>query len=261
MCFSENELKRQLRDTTNARLLIEQLGTPPLQNISEIKEILLIAEKGACLTAYQLERVERVLVSIKRLKDYLARGKIYQNSLAYFDENLDAVSELGQEISCKIRNGVVDDYASKELEQIRKQMIKCEEQMKQKAEQILRSNKECMADNYCTFRNGRICVPVKKDYKFKISGSVIDTSSTGSTLFIEPSGVAKYYEELQLLRISEENEVYNILYTLSAFVLASAPVLYEDLTLIEKLDFVFSKGKLSLDMDGVEPTINTERRI
>lgn len=261
MCFSENELKRQLRDTTNARLLIEQLGTPPLQNISEIKEILLIAEKGACLTAYQLERVERVLVSIKRLKDYLARGKIYQNSLAYYDENLDAVSELGQEISCKIRNGVVDDYASKELELIRKQMIKCEEQMKQKAEQILRSNKECMADNYCTFRNGRICVPVKKDYKFKISGSVIDTSSTGSTLFIEPSGVAKYYEELQLLRISEENEVYNILYTLSAFVLASAPVLYEDLTLIEKLDFVFSKGKLSLDMDGVEPTINTERRI
>ena len=261
MCFSENELKRQLRDTTNARLLIEQLGTPPLQNISEIKEILLIAEKGACLTAYQLERVERVLVSIKRLKDYLARGKIYQNSLAYYDENLDDVSELGQEISCKIRNGVVDDYASKELEQIRKQMIKCEEQMKQKAEQILRSNKECMADNYCTFRNGRICVPVKKDYKFKISGSVIDTSSTGSTLFIEPSGVAKYYEELQLLRISEENEVYNILYTLSAFVLASAPVLYEDLTLIEKLDFVFSKGKLSLDMDGVEPTINTERRI
>ncbi len=126
---------------------------------------------------------------------------------------------------------------------------------------MLRVNKECMSDNYCTFRNGRICLPVKKDYKLRISGSVIDQSSTGSTLFIEPSGVAKYYEELQLLKISEENEVYNILYTLSALVMASAPILQEDLKLVEKLDFIFSKGKLSIDMEATEPAINTERRI
>lgn len=259
--FSETELKKQLRDTTDARFLIEKLGAPPLQNMTEIREVLLVTQKGECLTPYQLERVEKALVAIRRLKDYLARGKMYQNSLAYYEENLDAISELGQEIANKIRNGAVDDYASKELEQIRKQIIKCEEQMKQKAEQILRSQKECMTDNFCTFRNGRICLPVKRDDKLKISGSVIDRSATGSTLFIEPSGVAKYYEELQLHKISEENEVYNILYTLSAFVLASAPVLEADLTMIEKLDFIFSKGKLSLDMKATEPVINTERRI
>ncbi len=259
--LSETELRRQIKDTSDARFLMEKLGAPPLQNINEIKEALLVAEKGDCLVPYQLERVEKVLIVIRRLKDYLARGKVYQNSLAYYDENLDELSELSREIAAKIRNGAVDDYASKELEQIRKQIVKCEEQMKQKAEQILRANKDCMADNYCTFRNGRICLPVKKDYKFKISGSVLDKSSTGSTLFIEPSGVAKYYEELQMLKISEENEVYNILYTLSALVMASAPVLQEDLTMVEKLDFIFSKGKLSLDMDATEPEINTERRI
>ena len=259
--FSETELKKQLRDTTDAKFLIEKLGMPPLQNMTEIKGTLLIAEKGGCLTPYQLERVEKVLVVIRRLKDYLARGKLYQNSLAYYDENLDEFSELSREIAAKIRNEAVDDYASKELEQIRKQMVKCEEQMKQKAEQMLRVNKECMSENYCTFRNGRICLPVKKDYKLRISGSVIDQSSTGSTLFIEPSGVAKYYEELQLLKISEENEVYNILYTLSALIMASAPILQEDLKLVEKLDFIFSKGKLSIDMEATEPAINTKRRI
>lgn len=259
--FSENELRKQLRDTTDARNLIEKLGTPPLQNISEMKEILLITEKGDCLTPYQLERVEKVLVAVKRLKDYLERGKMYNNSLAYYDENLNEISELREEICCKIRNGSVDDYASKELGQIRNQITKCEEQMKQKAEQILRSYKDCMADNYCTFRNGRICLPVKKEYKLKISGSIVDKSSTGSTLFIEPTGVAKYYEELQLLKINEENEVYRILYTLSAIVLASAPILHENLTMMEKLDFIFSKGNLSLAMDAAEPMINTERRI
>lgn len=260
-CYSENELRKQLSDTTDARSLIEKIGTPPLQNISEIKEVLLIAEKEDCLTPYQLERVEKVLVAIKRLKDYLKRGKTYNNSLAYYDDNLDSITELREEICSKIRNGALDDYASKELGQIRNQITKCEEKMKQKAEQIMRSYKECMADSYCTFRNGRICLPVKKEYKLKISGSVVDKSSTGSTLFIEPSSVAKYYEELQLLKISEENEVYRILYTLSAFVLASASVLHANLTVMEKLDFIFSKGKLSIDMDATEPTINTERRI
>ena len=259
--FSERELRKQLKDTTDARVMIEKIGTPPLQNITEIKDILVIAEKGGCLTPYQLERVEKVLVVIKRLKDYLARGKMYQNSLAYYDENLDEISELYDEIRAKIRSGFVDDYATKELEQIRKKIVECEDQMKQKAEQILRSNKVCMADNFCTFRNGRICIPVKKEYKQKIAGSVIDKSSTGSTLFIEPASVARYYEKLQLQRIEEENEVYRILYTLSASVLASAPTLYENLTMIEKLDYIFSKGKLSIDMDAVEPVINMERRV
>ena len=259
--LSESELKKQLKDTTDARYMIEIAGTPPLQNITEIKDILSIVEKGDCLTPYQLERVEKILVVVRRLKDYLARGKSYQNSLAYYDENLDEISELCDEIRSKIRGCIVDDYASKELEQLRKRIMECEEQMKQKAEQILRSHKECMADHYCTFRNGRICVPVKKEYKLKIAGSVIDKSSTGSTLFIEPAGVAKYYEKLQLLKIEEENEVYRILYTLSVLVLSSGSALYENLKMIEKLDFIFSKGKLSIDMDAAEPAINTERKI
>ena len=82
--------------------MIEKIGTPPLQNITEIKDVLMIAEKGACLTPYQLERVEKVLVVVKRLKDYLSKGKLYQNSLAYYDENLDELPELRDYLSFKI---------------------------------------------------------------------------------------------------------------------------------------------------------------
>ena len=261
-CYlSEGELRKQLRDTTNSKMLLEKLGTPPLQNVAEAKEILAVAEKGDCLTPYQLERVEKVLVAVQRLKDYLNRGKIYNNPLAYYEENLDAAETLREEIRRQIRSGAVDDYASKELRQIRSDLARCEEQMKQKAEQVMRANKECMADSYCTTRNGRICVPVKKEYKFKISGSVVDKSATGNTFFIEPVGVAKYYEELQLLRINEENEVYRILYTLTAMVAEAVPVINENIRMMEKLDFIFSKGKLSMDMDAMEPAINTKRRI
>ena len=240
---------------------MEKLGMPPLQNVSEIKEMMESAKKGDCLTPYQLERVEKVLVVIRRLKDYLGRGKMYDNPISYYEENIEAAEDIREEICRQIRGGEVDDYASKELAQIRSQIMKCEEQMKQKAEQIMRANKEYMADNFSTFRNGRLCVPVKKECKLKIAGSVIDKSATGNTLFMEPTGVAKYYEELQNLRIQEENEVYRILYTLTAMVAEMVEVMNKNISVMEKLDFILSKGKLSMDMDAVEPSINTQRRI
>lgn len=39
LIYSETELRKNLRDTTDARELIEKLGHPPLQNISEVKEV------------------------------------------------------------------------------------------------------------------------------------------------------------------------------------------------------------------------------
>ncbi|MBO5246078.1 MAG: DNA mismatch repair protein MutS [Eubacterium sp.] len=259
--LSERELRKQLRDTTDSRMLLEKLGTPPLQSVEESKEIFAAAEKGDCLTPYQLERVETVLAAIRRLKDYLERGKMFENPIAYDADQLVEHEELREEIRKTIRGEDVDDHATKELEQLRGQIIRYEEEMKQRAEQTLRANRAYMTDNFCTLRNGRICLPVKKEYRNKIAGSVIDQSATGSTLFIEPATVAKYEEELQLLRISEENEVYRILYTLSAMVADIAPEMYENMRRMERLDFIFSKGKLSMDLNAVEPKINTERRI
>jgi len=259
--LSELELRSALKDTTDARELLEKLGTPPLQNVTEIKEVMDIAGKNQCLTPYQLERVGMILSAVRRLKDYLERGKVFQNSLAYYEENFDAADDLREEIARQIRNERVDDYASKELSQLRMQIIKKTEEMKQKADQIMRSNKEAMADSFSTYRNGRLCLPVKKEYKYKIPGSVIDKSSTGNTLFVEPVGVANIYEEIVLLRISEENEVYRILYTLTAMVAQAEVLMEENIRMMEKLDFIFSKGKLSIDMQACEPVITLEREI
>ena len=132
-CLSESELKKQIRDTTNSRKLMERLGTPPLQKVEEIWEILTIAQKGDCLTPYQLERVEKILSSIKRLKDYLERGKMYENPLAYYEEDLNCIEDLREEIGQQIRGEKVDDYASKELWGIREKIAECEKQMRQKS--------------------------------------------------------------------------------------------------------------------------------
>ena len=122
--LNERELRWQLKSTTDSRNLMEKLGAPPLQKVAEIKEILMAAKRGDCLTLYQLERVEKVLVAIQRLRDYLERGKIYDNPLAYYGEDLKGAWELREEISTQIRGGQVEDRASKELLGIRTQIIK-----------------------------------------------------------------------------------------------------------------------------------------
>lgn len=259
--MSQSELEARLRDTTEARLLAEKLGNPPLVTLAGMQEIITIAKRGDCLTASQLEEVERALVAVKRLKEYLCRGKQFEISLPYYEENLEALEEVREMILMQIRNGAVDDNASKLLKNIRADIERAENKMKERADSILRANKDCMSDSFSTYRNGHLCLPVKKECKFRISGSVMDKSSTGNTLFIEPTSVAKYYEELGLLRMDEEDEVRRILYELTALVAEQDVYMEQDIRMMEKLDFIFSKGRLSLEMQAVEPHINTDRRI
>ena len=259
--MSENELIARQRETSEARELLEKSGNPPLVSLSGIRECIQTAVKGDCLSISQLEDMEKSLVAVMRLKNYLSRCKQWEISLAYYDENLDCLDNLKETIRMQIRNGRIDDNASKDLKSFRDEIERNERCMREKVDAVIRANKESLSDNFSTLRNGHICIPVKKEYKYKIKGNVIDKSSTGGTLFIEPSSVGKYYETLQLLRIHEDNEEYRILYSLSAMVADYEEILEQNISMIEKLDFIFSKGKLSLEYDGTEPKINTERYI
>lgn len=64
-----------------------------------IREWIEFAGKGGCLTAEQLECISRTLTSVRRLKSYLERGKQYELSLAYYEENLDSLDEVCEELN------------------------------------------------------------------------------------------------------------------------------------------------------------------
>lgn len=131
--LDESTLRAELKNTSDAKEMIEKLGNPPLQDVSEILEILEIASKGECLTPYRLERVQSILSCIERLSSYLNRGKQYNNSLAYYDETLFTYEELKEEIVRQIRPEQVDSHASKDLFDIRMKIEQLENEMIQKA--------------------------------------------------------------------------------------------------------------------------------
>lgn len=259
--MEEIKTRAALRETTEAKMMLETLGTPPLTSLENIPEYLHIAKSGGCLSAEQLELIAVSLTAVKRLKDYLNHGKNLNISLPYFEENLDSLEDIRLELNEKIRSGKVDDYATKTLRSLRQDIDRAERKMRDKADAILKSQKDCMSDSFSTTRNGHLCLPVKKECKFRIPGSVIDKSSTGNTLFIEPSTVAALYNELVELRVDEENEVRRILYTLTSLVADTVDTFVQNEQTIEHLDLAFAKGKLSLTLQAIEPQMNMERKI
>lgn len=259
--LKESELRKNLRETTQARQMLDTIGMPPTPAMENIEELIDKVIRYELLIPEELEQIGMFLTAVKRMKEYLERGKMHRISLAYYNENLILMETLREEIERCIRHGRIDDFASPLLQDIRKKLQLLEDKIKEKAESILRTQKKYMSESFIVNRNGRICLPVKKDYKSKIGGSVVDKSSTGGTFFIEPASIAKLREEKEILEIEEDNEERRIIYTLMNEIEEQESGFRQNLEVLVKMDFVFAKAKLSADMKGVEPSINTERLI
>lgn len=259
--LSEITLRKHLRETTEARRCLEEVGTPPIPHMEAVDEKIDAVVRGEMLTAEELESVGMFLRAVSRMKSYLKEGMEKQIGLAFYNENLVAYPVLEEELARSIRSGHVDDYASAHLKDIRRGLDLKQQEIKERAERLLKTNKAFLADSFVVTRNGRICLPIRKDCRGKVAGSVIDTSASGATLFIEPAALAGLREELELLQIEEDCEVRRILYTLCDAVAAEADSLKENIRTLVTLDFVFAKGKMSFDMNAIEPQMNTERII
>ena len=259
--LSETELRRNLRETTQARRMLDLVGQPPSPVMERVEECRDRAVRGELLLPEEIEAVGAFLTAVSRMNAYLKRGQRDEIGLAFYAENLIPLEDLREEIARTVRSGEVDDRASAQLFDIRRELGLLEEKIKERAEALLRSGKNWMAEQFVVRRNGRICLPVKKEFKGKVEGSVVDKSATGATLFVEPAALAKLREQIDLLRIEEDCEVRRILYTLLDGIAQQEQVFKENLGMLVKLDVIFARGKLSADMQAVEPEINTEGRI
>ena len=259
--LNERECKAKMQETTEARKILEGIGTPPLASMKELAKILDLTEKGSMLTPEQLTSICGFISSGIRMKKYLKKAEAFQADIAFYGHSFSSLEMLFEEIERCVRNEAVDDDASPALRDVRRKIENTKSAIKKKLDDILRSKKEWFTDGYVTIRNGRFVLPIKKGYKNQLSGTVIDTSSTGSTCFIEPTAVRKLQEELAVLQIDEDNELRKILYTLTVLVEEHINELRINKDCMEILDFIFAKAKLSIEMKAVPVSITTERKI
>lgn len=257
----ESRVRTSLRETGDARSLIDRYGSPPLTAMKELRDLLEIAQKGGMLVPEQFSHLLQFLAAIRRMKGYLKKAEESEIGLAFWGGALDPLDLLRGEIDSAIRGVIVDDNASKELRDLRRKIENANARIKSQLDDLLRKRREYFSDGFVSMRDGHYTLPVKKEYKHQVSGSVISVSGTGATYFIEPSSVIRLRDDLAALKTAEHLEEEKILYTLTALVDDCRADLLRNIETMEALDFVFAKGKLSVELRGVEPAINTKRRM
>lgn len=256
------KVKAAQKETTEAMSALLKLGNPPVNlSVGDVRPSVRRAEQGGVLLIRELTQISRLLNVSRRIKAYLSETSEECVLLREYGSKLLTAKALEDRINVSIASDEeLADAASAELAQIRRKIKNLNGKIKDTLNNMIHSAhyKKFLQENIVTMRSGRYVIPVRAEYKTEIPGIVHDTSSTGFTLFVEPMGVVNANNEIRDLMNKEKQEVERILAELSALVTESSHEIFVDYNVVSDLDFIFAKGKLSIDTNASEPILNSD---
>ncbi|MDY2632496.1 MULTISPECIES: endonuclease MutS2 [unclassified Clostridium] len=253
-----NIVNKKLDETSEGRRLLEASYHIPLSGIFDITPHIEKIEKGASLDPEDLTIISDFLRGCRKVKLFVKDKEGYAPTLCSYGDNITDLSYIEDEINKCIRGSVVDSNASKELKKIRRLIDECEEKIRERLDRFLKNseNKQYIQEFFISKRNGRYTIPIKSAYKKYVKGTVIEASSKGSTVFMEPDTISRYTSELATLKIEESIEEYKILGMLTEMLNERIRDLKINIEVIAEYDMIWAKAKYSNDISGIKPKLN-----
>ncbi len=251
-------VKRKLKENIEAKKVLENSNHIPLEGLFNIIPIIDKIEKGMILEPNELIRIEDFLRGCKKIKSFMIDKEFYSPTLSSYALNITLCENIEYEINHCIKNNKVDSQASKELKKLRRNIEVAEGKIKERLNKFITSstNKKYIQEFIISKRDDRYVVPIKASYKNEVDGVVLDTSSKGNTVFIEPSSVSKLSLELISLKSEESIEEYKILSYLTELIFEKISEIKLNIEVISEYDMVFAKAKYSQNINGITPKIN-----
>ncbi|WP_353611397.1 endonuclease MutS2 [Bacillus sp. FJAT-27251] len=250
-------------ELTEAVEITKKSSSVPVHGLEGMELLLRNLNKGEALRPEQLSKLADFLDCCGKMHRFMKDKEWFAPRVSSYVYSIEQLPDLEREIIRCIRNGDVDDYASKELLKVRKQISIQEDRLKEKVMQLVRSSKHkaYLQEHVVSQRDGRYVIPVKKEYRHKVKGSVLDTSASGSTLFIEPEEIAVFSEQLSWLRAEEEAEADKVLFYLTGLVEEKEREIRLAVETMVHYDVLFAKAKYSRAIDGRKPALNESHYI
>ena len=251
-------VKRRLAENEEARKVLENSNHVPLEGLFNIDPIIDKIEKGMILEPQELILCEDFLRGCRKIKKFMLDKEFYSPNLSSYALNITECRNIEEEISYAIKNNKVHSDASNELRKIRRSIDICEGRIKEKLNKFLTSssNKRYIQEFIISKRDDRFVIPIKSSFKNEVEGNILDTSSKGSTVFIEPASISKYSLELISLKSEEALEEYKILAYLTDLVFDKLSEIKLNMEIVSEYDMVFAKGKFSMANNCITPKIN-----
>lgn len=254
---------RQAMTTEMTEALASGLS-PPLGGLRDVRAAVRRAAVGSALTAEELAEIASVLRTLGDLGRWLGRIAAEFPRLGALKESVGEFSGVASAIDgCLDERARVLDTASRRLSVIRQEIGQAEERIQETLRRLLRSPDIRRILRYPNFTmvGHHYVLPVSKDHRGELEGSVHRTSASNETVFIEPRAIAEQSAQLSYHRSREEKEVRRILRWLSAQVGQVADALLGTLETAAEVDLLHAQGRYSLDYRMSPPDLNEEGRI
>ncbi|MCC5909319.1 MAG: endonuclease MutS2 [Clostridiaceae bacterium] len=260
-------VKRLQNETSEAQSILIKKGNVPIVGIYDIISLVRRTEIGSYLDPKQLLYLKDTLAAARKLKQFFKseeKEEVDYPIIKGLARSLNTFKNIEEKIDlCIVSETEVSDHASPELKNIRRQISSKNDALRNKLNSIINSStyQKYLQDAIITIRQDRYVVPIKQEYRGQFPGLIHDQSSSGATLFIEPMAVVELNNDLKELKVKEQKEIERILREISSMIAEDGEEIKNNQSVLKEIDFIFAKGKLSLDMKGIEPKLNQEGKI
>ena len=256
-----------LRQTREFRRMQEETDDFPLQYFFDMRaSIKRIRIEGTHLEENEIFDLRRSLETIAGIVKFLNRsnddGNYDYPTLHALTENVLTFPDLIRRIDQILdKYGKIKDTASPRLAEIRSQLRKAEGSVSRTLYNILRAAQSeglVEKDVTPTLRDGRLVVPIAPAMKRRIKGIVHDESSTGKTVFVEPTEVVEANNRIRELEADERREIIVILTEFSKLVRPHVDDIIYAYQLLSEIDFIRARAEFARLTNGIEPEVSAK---
>ncbi|KZE75843.1 DNA mismatch repair protein MutS [Paenibacillus elgii] len=251
-------VRAKLDETAEAKSLLQYGASVPIPSLEGMENILELLGTGYVFSEKDFMHMHQFLTSCAQLMRYMAAKSGAAPHISSYAASMYTMDALKSEIERCIRHGQVADSASKELMKVRKRLAVFEERLKSKLDSLMSRHRSILQEHVLSTRNGRYVLPVKKEHRKLVKGTVLDESASGQTVYIEPAEVMTIQFELTGLKAEEAREELKVLSDLTALAESSEQQLLTNIETVGTYDFIFAKAKYALAIGGSNVELNDE---
>lgn len=262
--FATTEEERYALTQTNAiNALLLKNGSPRFGAVHEVRRVVAHAAKGGILSMGELLEIAAALRNFSGLAQWYG---LTDHDMLPTDDLFFALAPqpvLEKQISeCIISPEEMADTASVTLRDLRRKIRATEDSIRTKLDAIIKNSttNKFLQDAVVSIRNGRYVVPVRAEYRGEVGGVIHDVSSTGSTVFVEPTAVVEANARIMQLHAQEQEEITRILTAFSGQVASLEPQFSYSYDAMLQIDLLLAKARLAVEQNAFMPQVNDSCR-
>ena len=253
-----DEVRFALSQTDAISSLLLKNGSPRFGGVEGVDKIVRRAVKGGVLSMGELLMVAGTLRNFQNLVAWY--GLSYHDMLPTDDLFYALAPQPGLEK--QITDAILSpeemaDSASNTLFDLRRKIRATENSIRDKLDMIVRNQttSRYLQEAVVSLRNGRYVVPVKAEHRGDIGGVIHDVSSTGATIFVEPTAVVEANARIMQLRSQEQAEIERILVSFTGQIAGLEPMFTYSYEAMLDIDVLLAKARLALEQKAWLPQV------